>query len=73
MPANKYYYIRYLPKANVDYRVLFTLSAFAEFDKVNKSFSIIKYQSIDQLSRLLDRSTSTVNRILSCEGAYIDY
>ncbi len=47
MPTHKYYYIRYLPKANVDYRVLFALAALAEYDTVNKSYSIIKYHSID--------------------------
>ena len=73
MPTHKYYYIRYLPKANVDYRVLFALAALAEYDTVNKSYSIIKYHSIDQLSRLLGKSTATINRILSYKDNYRDY
>lgn len=69
----KFYYIRYLPKANVDYCVLLGLQSIAEYDTKTKTYSIVQYRSMKQLAEYLKVSYSTVSRILSLNGDYIDY
>ena len=67
-------YIRYNDKANIDYTYLFLLYSIAEYNIKTKCFNIIKYKSIEDLTKRLNAnfgdnniSKSTVDRILKCE------
>jgi hypothetical protein len=68
-------YIRYNDKANIDYTYLFLLYSIAEYNIKTKCFNIIKYKSIEDLTKRLNAnfgdnniSTSTVDRMLSNEN-----
>lgn len=71
--SQKYFYFPFYPKANVNYVYLCLLSVIAEYDTELKSNSIIKYESIYELSQRIGISESTLNRVLSCRGRYEDY
>ena len=61
----KYYYVRFRPKANIDYIYLLAFYDLAEYNKLKKSYNIIHYTSLNVLAENLNISNSTINRILS--------
>ncbi len=60
----KYYYLNFVPEAEVNYFYLFTLTDFAEYNPATKAYDTIKYISIPKLAAALGLSSSTLDRIL---------
>lgn len=64
---NRFYIKFSKDTTDFNYKLYFKLMLIAEFDKENKTFSIIKYDSIKELSVRLLTSESTLKRFLKSE------
>ena len=68
----KFYYLRFIPTAKIDYLYLFAFYDLAEYNEESKVFDTVRYKSVRELAERLNISTSTVNRILD-NPAYKDF
>ena len=68
----KYYYLRFIPTANIDYLYLLAFYDLAEYNEDSKVFDTIHYQSVRVLAESLDVSQATVKRIFD-NPAYADF
>ncbi len=59
------YYIPYVPKAKVDYFMIFRLYDMAEYNKETKCYDTVYYKSVSALAEQLETSPSTVKRIFA--------
>lgn len=61
----KYYYIPFVPLADVSYLRLFSIYDLATFNSDTKLFDTIVYSSTNNFAKLLNVSKSTIDRIFS--------
>lgn len=66
----KYFFIPFVPSADIDYLFLLELYKIADFQEETKTYSIINYGSVRRLSARLQRSESYLNSRLSNTGYY---
>lgn len=58
------YYIPFLPSAGINYNSYLRIYQKAEYNEKEKAFSIIHYESVKSLSKLVGIPKSTLDRIL---------
>ena len=58
-------YIPFMPKAKVDYLLLFRLYDLAEYNKETKCYDTVYYKSVSALAELLEISPSTMKRVFA--------
>ena len=68
----KYYYVPFIPAADINYLHLLAFYEIAEYREETKAFDTIRYASIDKLAARLPFSSSTLSRILNNES-YKDF
>ena len=61
----RFYYVPFVPAANINYLHLFDLYDLAEYREETKTYDTIRYTSINKLSAKLPFSNSTLSRILN--------
>ena len=59
------YFIPFIPSAKVNYITIITLMEYADYNIESNAYDTIHYISIPKLSKLVNISTSTLNRIVS--------
>ena len=64
----RFYYVPFVPAANINYLHLFDLYDLAEYREETKTYDTIRYTSINKLSAKLPFSNSTLSRILNNES-----
>lgn len=69
------YYLPFLPKAPVDYLLLFDLADIAPFNEDTKQFDTIQFMSVSSLAAMLNRNNTTLSRHLerSCYQPFFTY
>lgn len=65
MAVNKYYYLRFRPKLNVNYLYLLDFYDLAEYNETLNIKDTIHYQSTKLLGQKLNVSSSTITRIFN--------
>ena len=68
----KYYYVPFIPAADINYLHLLAFYEIAEYREETKAFDTIRYASMNTLAARLPFSTSTLSRILNNES-YKDF
>ena len=59
------FYIPFIPSAQVNYFILFQLYEIAKYNPINKCHDTVIYKSVAELAKVLNISSSTLNRILT--------